>query len=99
MKNDKSPSMQVFFPMTTFVYGICTEDKLPEMSKQIESVHCHIKFIVPDVLPAPRSALAMPGAKTEYVKVLKIIVETTDDNYKEMVKKRDAEIAKSQGAH
>ncbi len=83
---------------TTFFYGLCTEDRLIETIKAAEADGCEFVQVVGGMIPAPRSAVALPGTQMAPIPVLRILVRTLDENYDVLVKKR-AENAPSKLVH
>lgn len=86
MNNLKFPTPKV----TTFFYGMCSEDKLTEMIKQAEEDSCELVQVIAGMIPAPPSAVALPGTRQGPIPVLRILVRTTDENYAAMTAKRSA---------
>jgi len=81
-------SIQVVFKYTTFFYGMCSEDKLIELIKAAEADGCEFVQLMSGLIPAPPSAVALPGARPAPIPVLRLLVRMPDDAYAELLKKK-----------
>ncbi len=82
---------------TTFFYGMCTEDRMTETIKQAEEDGCELVQVMAGMIPAPQSAVMLPGAKQGPIPVLRILVRTLDSNYDALIAKRD--VGAGKGVH
>ncbi len=73
---------------TTFFYGMCTEDRITAMIKESEADGCEFVQLLGGLIPAPRSAVAMPGTQAPPIAVLRLLVRMPDEAYDELVKKK-----------
>lgn len=91
--------MQLFNlkPTITFIYGVCTEDKLSEMIRDAESDGCEFLQLMPGMMMPPQSSLAIPGAKVQPIQVMKVLVRMPVDEYDKLIKSRQAPMMN--GAH
>lgn len=74
---------------TTFFYGVCTEDRLTDVIKQAEEDGCELVQVIPGMIPAPVSAVALPGARPQNpILVMRILVRILDEDYEALVKQK-----------
>lgn len=84
-------------PNITFIYGVCTEDKLSDMVSDAESEGCEFLQIMPGMMMPPQSKFAIPGANVQPIAVMKILVRMPEDKYSALIKSRQAPMIN--GAH
>lgn len=73
---------------TTFFYGMCSEDKLTEMIKSAEDDGGQFVQVMAGMIPAPQSAVALPGARQAPIPVMRLLVRMQDEAYAELLKKK-----------
>lgn len=78
-------------PTITFIYGICTDDKLSEVVEALEKDKCEFLQAVPGFVMPPQNALSLPGARQQPVPILKILARTTKTNHAKMVADKNME--------
>ncbi len=85
--------MNAKFPIrkwTTFFYGMCSEDKLTALIKEAEDDGCEFVQVMAGMIPAPQSAVALPGARANPIPVIRLLVRMLDEDYDALVEKKKA---------